>query len=143
MNKTVLKFRKRVGCGGRASGGAAVLSLTSHGKTRSPILCITVRKSTMEQCRWRHGDRVHVDFEPDQSIAVLRIHRTSDAKSGYSLSCSKGEKYGAVIKMTVSYEDVGVIFKDADRSPLICTLINGDANVAELAVQYPEATDGR
>jgi hypothetical protein len=97
----------------------------------------------MDHCRWRHGDRVHVDFEPDDSTPVLRIYRTSDARSGYALSCSKGELYGAVVKMTITSEDASVIFKNADPRPLSCTLIRGDASMAEMAVDCAEATDGR
>lgn len=97
----------------------------------------------MDQCRWRHGDKVHIDFEPDDSTPVVRIYRTSDSKSGYTLSCSKGDQYGAVVKMTISRDEADLIFKSADRKPLACTLIRGDANMAEMAVEYAEAADGR
>ena len=134
--KRVLQFRKRTCAGSHGLGGDAVISLTSHGKTRTQVLCVSLRQTLMDKCRWRNSDRVFVDFEADRLTAAIRLTRTDDRKNGYALSCSKGENGGAVVKMTIDPEDVRVVFPEGNTSPLVCTLIRGDANMAELAIDY-------
>jgi hypothetical protein len=138
MEKKVIQFRKRSCGGGNGLGGDALVSLTTHGQTKTPVISITIRQPVMDKCRWRHGDRVVVDFERDATTAVFKLTRTEDVQDGYRLSCSKGQKYGAVIKMTVDEQAVPAVFPDAAKRSLVGTLLRGDANGAAIGVDYSE-----
>lgn len=120
--------RKR-GSGAQSLGGDIYVSCNSAGTDRES-LCIRFSEATLDELRWRIGDRVRLHLDAEGDLATWTITRsTDDDDKSLKISGSGREQGNASVRRRISEEEAVAVF-GASRQGYQCHLLRGDSKQA-------------
>lgn len=96
-------------------------------------LAVRLSSETMDRLRWRHGDRLIMDFDKDGTTGVWTLRRTGDEDGVTIVVKSRGG--AGIVKASLPSEDLNRAIPNGERG-YVASLDSHKGDVATFLVDY-------
>lgn len=131
---------RKKGGGSHSCGGDIYVSCNSAGTDRES-LCIRFSEETLDELRWRIGDRVRLHLDTEGEHASWTITRsTEDDDKSLKISGNGRDEGSGSVRRRISADEAVAVFGES-RQGYQCHLLRGDSKQAVFSKTNSEQDD--